>query len=54
MTGCEILIVLTLIRTDGKPAAVLAHPVIPRKCRVTVRFRAKPPVRLLFCPIVKP
>lgn len=52
MTGCEIVVVLTLLYRDGLPTAIKATPVVPRKCRAHVRFRAAPPVRLLFCPVI--
>ena len=51
---CEILIVLTVLRVDGTPTAVLAHPVAPKQCRaVSFRFRVKPPDRYTYCPILR-
>lgn len=53
MTGCEIVVVLTLAYHQGKPSSVHLRPVIPKGCRATVTFRASPPVRSLLrvCPI---
>lgn len=53
MTGCEIVVVLTLAYRDGSAYALHARPVVPKRCHATVVFRASPPVRrmLLMCPI---
>lgn len=51
MTGCELLVVLTLLRgADGSMMAVHARPVLRGRCqRVRVRFDARPPIRIVLC-----
>ena len=52
MTGCEIVVVLTLLYRDGKPSAISARPIIPKSCRARVYFRETAPSRFPLCPIL--
>ena len=56
MTGCEIVVVFTLLTQGGKPSAIRAQPVMRGRCATTrLRFETTGPVerRYPLCPVLR-